>query len=241
MKRLRDVELILLAAIAIAGCSAIPGTQTAEVVPSASAAPLVMPAKSCVERSADAVPPKNPIVELAWCIAETDELYDSDHLFKETLGIKKYGISEGIVWGVQAGAYGKENPKLPKGVSFLFMRKDPKGPNDPGNRYLSIDIDHQKFCVRRADIAATFGEDSWLSAVPVFVFGSVTASKTLSISKEKKNPYGIFFKSPRLFMRDASGSVDFFFQYGECITHLAIQRNLEFIDYRNYQKGEYKK
>jgi len=232
MKRVRRLEPVLLvAAAAVAGCGAPPVAQA----PKAPAAK----AMSCTERSAAARPPKNPIVELAWCIAETDNLYDPDHLFHETLGIRDYGTSEGITWGVKAGAGANKNKDLPKGIGdFFFTRKSPKGLNEPGNRYLSFDVDPRKSCVRMADIAATFGEDYWLSAVPISVPAPALAGASPSLQELKPNPYGIFYKSPRLFMRDASGSVNFDFRYGECVVHIDLQRSLDLVTYRRLQEKQ---
>jgi hypothetical protein len=169
MTEILKFKLALLTTVAIAGCGSPPSLLQLEAVPLEATATSTTNPMSCVERSAAARPPKHPIVELAWCIAETDELYDPDHLFHETLGIKNYSTSEGINWGLQAGANGKENAKLPGGVRFLFMRKTPKGPNEPGDRYLSISMDYRNACVRMKDIAPTFGEYSWSMAVPIII------------------------------------------------------------------------
>ena len=235
MKRLLKLKIALLTMAAIAGCGSPPSLQEMESAPlQVNASPSAVPL-SCVERSAAARPPKHPIVELVWCIAETDELYDPDHLFHETLGIKNYSTSEGINWGLQAGANGKENAKLPGGVRFLFMRKTPKGPNEPGDRYLSISMDYRNACVRMKDIAPTFGEYSWSMAVPIIIPSPALLGASSPSLKSKVNPYGIFFKSPRLFMNDASGSVSFTFNYEECVSHVSIQRDLSFSANQKFQ------
>lgn len=232
MKRLRRFKpALLVIATAVTGCGTPPAMR-----PSEANTPPVK-AMSCTEKSASARPPKNPIVELAWCIAETDDLYDPDHLFYETLGIKNYGASEGITWGVQAAAGTSESRHLPNGIGdFFFQRKSPKGLNEPGSRYLSFDINPQKSCLRMADIAATFGEDFWLSAIPISVPAPALAGASPTLQKPKLNPYGIFYKSPRLFMRDASGAVSFYFQYGECAVQVTLQRGLDLLTYRQLQE-----
>ncbi|MGF6528376.1 hypothetical protein [Variovorax sp. PvP013] len=239
MKRPRKINLMLLLTAAIAGCSVPPRIQAVETAPLTATASLVMPAKSCIERSAATLPPKHPIVELVWCIAETDELYDPGHLFSRTLGIKNYKTSEGITWGVQAAAGAEENAHLPKGMlSFLFMRKNPEGLKELGDRYLSIVLEPKVSCVRMEDVAAIFGKDSWLSAVPISVPNRSSNGLPRSTAIATSNPYGIFYKSPRLFMRDPSGLVDFDFRYEECVKHISIQRKLDLISYRNFQQEE---
>ena len=232
MKRLRRFKPVLLViAAGVAGCGAPPVMQ-----PSQAIAPTVK-AMSCTERSASARPPKNPIVELAWCIAETDDLYDPDHLFHETLGIKNYGTSEGITWGVQAAAGTNERRHLPQGIGdFFFQRKSPKGVSEPGSRYLSFDINPQKSCVRMTDIAATFGEDFWLSAIPISVPSPAVTGTSPSIQKPKLNPYGIFYRSPRLFMKDASGAASFYFRHDECVVQVTLQRGLDLVTHRQFQE-----
>jgi hypothetical protein len=236
MKRLLKLKIALLTMAAIAGCGSPPSLQEMESAPlQVNASPSAVPL-SCVERSAAARPPKHPIVELVWCIAETDELYDPDHLFHETLGIKKYTTSEGVPWGIKTGAGANENTQLPAGIfSFIFERKTLKGIDEPGNRYLSISMGYPGVCVKTADVEATFGKDSWLTAVPIVVPSSASAGVLPLSSKSKVNPYGIFFKSPRLFMRDASGSVSFIFKNEECLSHITIQRNLDLFTYRKMQ------
>jgi hypothetical protein len=138
---------------------------------------------------------------------------------------------------VQAAAGTNESKHLPKGIGdFFFKRRNPKALDEPGSRYLSFDIDPQKSCIRMADIAATFGEDSWLSAVPISVPAPALVGVSPPLQKPKLNPYGIFYKSPRLFMRDASGSVNFDFRYGECVVQVAVQRSLDLVSYRQLQE-----
>jgi hypothetical protein len=244
MKRLRDVGSILLAAIAIAGCSVISGTQTAEVVPSASAVPLAMPAKSCIERSASTLPPKHPIVELAWCIAETDDLYDPDKLFRKTLKIDNYKIFKQDI-GIRA--FNLENSQqfkcLVDGVAgFEYTRTLPEEVDRPGNRYLSFNVDSKKACVKMSDVEATFGKDYWFSAVPIAVSNSAAKSMAMSALNKNSNPYGVSYKSPRLFMGDVNGAVNFDYEYKECIRSINIQRRLDSISYlKIQQEGEIKK
>lgn len=238
MIKILKFKIALLTIAAIEGCGSPPSLQQTETVPSdATATPGAVPL-SCVERSAATRPPKHPIVELAWCIAETDELYDPDHLFHENLGIAKYGVSEGVTWGIQVGANAKENSRLPEGIrAFIFMRKNPKGIDQPGDRYLSFELNPKDFCVRITDVEATFGTDSWLSAVPLAIPAPKSDNISLAPLKNKKNPYGVFYKSPRLFMRDVSGQVSFYFAYEECVRNIAIQSSLDAFSYRKLQEG----
>jgi hypothetical protein len=235
MTEILKFKLALLTTVAIAGCGSPPSLLQSEAVPLEATATSTTNPMSCVERSAAARPPKHPIVELAWCIAETDELFDPDHLFHDTLGIEKYTTSEGITWGLKTGGDPNKNVKLPKGIRyFTFQRTSPKGNSEPGLRNLLIDLDYQKVCVKMPDVKATFGDDSWLS--PIQVSAPAPANKNFPFaSREISGPADIFYKSPRLFMRDISGSVSFDFRNNECVEHISIQRALDFNTYLKMQ------
>jgi hypothetical protein len=238
MKRLLKLKIALLTMAAIAGCGSPPSLQEMESAPlQVNGSPSAV-ALSCVERSAAARPPKHPIVELAWCIAETDELFDPDHLFHDTLGIEKYTTSEGITWGLKTGGDPNQNVKLPKGIRyFSFLRKIPKANSELGKRDFSIQLESKNSCVRMSDVMATFGADSWLTAVPIAIPSPATAVGSPSFVKRESNPYGIFYKSPRLFMRDASGSVSFFFRNEECVEYISLQRDLNSNESLKFQGG----
>ncbi|MFZ3121501.1 MAG: hypothetical protein WA159_24650 [Variovorax sp.] len=173
-------------------------------------------------------------MELAWCIAETDDLYDPGHLFNGTLAIKHYSTSEGITWGVQAGSRGSNDfQHLPKGViGFLFQRKDPKELNEAGRRRFGFSIDPQKSCVTQDDIFATFGRDYWISPAPIKVPGVAPPGSASPRTGKAIAIYGLFYKSPRLFKGDSSGAVYFDFDYYECANYVRIQRDLDFITFR---------
>ena len=184
-------------------------------------------ASSCTERSAAAGPPKNAIVELAWCIAETDNLYDPDHLFHKTLGIKDYGIAE-VPFGVRAFAGGNhENfDRLPVGIlGFQYMRNNPEVPQTNGDRYLSFGIDLKKSCVKLEDVFATFGRDFEVSPVPIKVPSPAVPGTSVGTAPKISSIFGVFYKSPGVFIDDSSAFVQFTFDYFECANHISIQRN----------------
>lgn len=236
MKKLLQFELVMLTTATVAGCSALPNKQEIEAAPASVTAFLSAAPTSCIERSAAALPPKHPIVELAWCIAETDELFDPDHLFRETLGISNYKTSEGITWGIKTGGDPDQNANLPKGIRyFTFLRRTPKGNGEPGNRNFSIDLEPKDSCVRMSDVVATFGVDSWLTAIPIAIPSPAVTGGAASSLKKELNPYGIFYKSPRFFRRDISGSVSFFFRNQECVDYISLQRDLNFNSYLKLQ------
>jgi hypothetical protein len=238
MKIFKKFE-VLIAALAVAGCSGPLSVQKMGTAPLAATVPPAVSANSCIERSAAALPPKNPVVELVWCIAETDELYDPNHLFRQTLGVAKYSVREVVAGGVRASSDGENNIYLPRGMSSLnFIRRDPKGPHEPGNRNFYIETNHNDVCITMEEVKATFGENWWLSPIPIAVpIGAVGGAPSPSL-KEKLNPYGIFFKSPKLFMGDVSGSVDFEFEYQKCVRHISVQRRLDLIEYRTFKREE---
>ena len=218
----RFTPAILIVAAAIAGCSAPPIAQA----PKAST-PAATPV-SCTERSAAARPPKNPIVELAWCIAETDNLYDPDHLFHETLGLKDYGTAE-VPWGTRAFAGDKREQfdHLPVGIlGFEYTRKSPEAHQAYGDRYFSFELDPKKACVRMEDIFATFGQDFRLSQVPISVPSPASNPVPNSTEQIERNPYGISYRTPALFRSDSRGSVNFDFRHETCLLHVDLQRSV---------------
>ncbi|MFZ3121503.1 MAG: hypothetical protein WA159_24660 [Variovorax sp.] len=179
-------------------------------------------------------------MELVWCIAETDDLYDPDHLFHETLGIKNYRRLESVGSAIQALAGGRfhadEIRHLPTGLSgFFYTRSIPTTPETPGRRYLSLSVDPEKSCIRMEDIFATFGRDYRLSPVPIRVPSPTLPGTSPSHEPQKLNPYGVSYQSARLFGGHPSGYVSFRFDYGECVLDINLQRNLDLTTYQQQQ------
>ena len=233
MKRLRRFEVALLTlatVVSVAGCGVLPETLK----------PNTSTTKSCAAHSAETRAPKHPIVELAWCIAARDDLYDPDHLFHETLGIRNYYTSpEPVPWGIQVRADGEEIRHLPAGIrGFSFQRQNPEKPHEPGLGYLSFNVDPQNSCVRMEDIFATFGEDYRLSQVPISIPASPAPTAPPTSQQPRVNPYGISYRQAHFFRARQSGSVNFDFSYKECLQHIDVQRNLDFIAHGRQQGGK---
>lgn len=168
---------------------------------------------------------KNQIVELAWRIAESDNLSDPDSLFRQTLAINSFNLTKES-WGVLASAGGEsreeEVQNLPNGIRgfFYFHRIDLNGPD--GRRYLIFSIDSKKSCVTLEDVAASFGKNFWPQPhLPP------PASPSLPAPDHKPGAtYGISYKSPHFFMKDSIEIVNFTFEYQECVSSISIQRAL---------------
>lgn len=184
---------------------------------------------SCAEQSTQAKPPKNALVELAWCIAHSDDLTNADHLFHQTLEIASFSRSEGIRWGVQAGVRTDREPnsRLPAGiVGFLYQRVDPTSVYPRGRRYLDFGINRKVSCVTREDVFATFGRDFSRPPEPPVAPAPLQAGASPPTPAPKQHDiYAAEFRSPRLFSGDPNGSVTFRFDYKECAEHVAIQWN----------------
>ncbi|SDJ06821.1 hypothetical protein [Variovorax sp. OV700] len=225
MKQLRAFKALLLAlaaAVSVAGCGVLPGGSNFNSSTTA----------SCAVQSAEARPPKHPIVELAWCIARTDDLSDPNRLFHETLEIKNdrdYSESRNVPWRISAGAGNAEELQhLPAGVSnFYYTRADDDRPRIGGKRYFSFAVDIRKSCVTLADVIATFGDGFTVSphrtVAPAVALPGVVPSPPFQTGKLQ----GIFYVTPRFFKGPSNGRVEFDFSYYECVGRITVQRDLE--------------
>ena len=225
MKQLHAFKAVLLAlatAVSVAGCGVLPGVSNSN---SSTAA-------SCAVQSAEARAPKHPIVELAWCIARTDDLSDPNRLFHETLEIKNdrdYSGSRNVPWRISAGAGKAEDLQhLPAGVSnFYYTRADDDRPRIGGERYLSFAVDIRKSCVTLADVVATFGDGFTVpphrTVAPAVASPGVVPSPPFQTGKLQ----GIFYVTPRFFKGPRNGRVEFDFSYYECVGRITVQRDLE--------------
>lgn len=209
------------AALSIAGCGVVPEASNSSTAT----------AGSCAVQSAKARPPKHPIVELAACIARTDDLSEPDRLFHETLGIKNYGEVGRTSWGIQAGvgrrSQSGEMQHLTNGVDgFLLQRVDVEKFTIGGKRHLSIDMDRAVACVTLRDVISTFGDDYAVSPHPV-IAPSPASPAVISTrpSRIDKVP-GVYYSTQRLFKGSGNGRVHFDFGYDECARRISVQRDL---------------
>jgi hypothetical protein len=237
MRRIQSLKpkaaLLAVGLLGIA-CSSAPSKDTAP--PQASLSPEI----SCAAKSKRTQAPRNSIAELVWCVAATDNLWDPDHLFGKTLDIKSFSTSAGITWGIQAAAGGSGHPDrvqhLPDGIEvILYQRMDPKGLTQPGHINVDFSIDPAKSCVTLRALAETFGSEYWLMAEPVVAPAPALPGAPQPFRRESQI-YGIFFKSPRLFMGDPSGQVNFRFQHTNCVRSVTVHRSLSLSAYRRFQE-----
>ncbi len=223
MKQLHAFKAVLLAlatAVSVAGCGVLPGVSNFN---SSTAA-------SCAVQSAESRPPKHPIVELAWCIARTDDLSDPNRLFHETLKTKNDrddSESRNVPRRITAGAEAEELQHLPAGVgNFYYTRADDDRPRFGGKRYFSFDVDIRKSCVTLADVIATFGDGFTVSphrtVAPAVALPGVVPTPPFQTGKLQ----GIFYVTPRFFKRPSNGRVEFDFSYYECVGRITVQRDL---------------
>jgi len=226
MKQLRAFKALLLAlaaAVSVAGCGVLPGGSNFNSSTTA----------SCAVQSAKARPPKHPIVELAWCIARTDDLSDQNRLFHETLKIKNDpddSESRNVPRRIPAGAEAEaeELRHLPAGVSnFYYTRADDDRPRFGGKRYFSFAVDIRKSCVTLADVIATFGDGFTVSphrtVAPAVALPGVVPTPPFQTGKLQ----GIFYVTPRFFKGPRNGRIEFDFSYYECVGGITVQRDLE--------------
>ncbi|MDP9931270.1 hypothetical protein [Variovorax paradoxus] len=226
MKQLRAFKALLLAlaaAVSVAGCGVLPGGSNFNSSTTA----------SCAVQSAKARPPKHPIVELAWCIARTDDLSDPNRLFHETLKIKNDrddSESRNVPRRIPAGAEAEaeELRHLPAGVSnFYYTRADDDRPRFGGKRYFSFAVDIRKSCVTLADVIATFGDGFTVSphrtVAPAVALPGVVPTPPFQTGKLQ----GIFYVTPRFFKGPRNGRIEFDFSYYECVGGITVQRDLE--------------
>lgn len=228
MAQSHPFKALLLAgvtAFCVAGCGAVPEASNSR--PST--------AGSCAVQSAEARPPKHPIVELAACIARTDDLLDPDRLFHETLGIKDYGGLGVTSWGIQAGV-GRRSDRnslehLPSGVDgFLFQRVDVEKFTVGGKRYLTVSLAPSRSCVTLADVVATFGNGYAISPHPV-VAPAPALPGVISFPPAKAGKFpGVYYSAQRLFNGPVNGAVHFDFDYDECAHSIYVQRDLRTTD-----------
>ncbi|QGW84645.1 hypothetical protein [Variovorax paradoxus] len=224
MKQLHVFKAVLLAlamAVSVAGCGVLPGVSNFN---SSTAA-------SCAVQSAEARPPKHPIIELAWCIARTDDLSDPNRLFHETLEIKNgrnYSESRNAPRRIPAGVEAEELQHLPAGVgNFYYTRADDDRPKFGGKRYFSFAVDIRKSCVTLADVIATFGDGFTVSphrtVAPAVALPGVVPTPPFQTGKLQ----GIFYVTPRFFKGPRNGRIEFDFSYYECVGGITVQRDLE--------------
>ena len=226
MKQLHAFKAVLLAlatAVSVAGCGVLPGGSNFNSSTTA----------SCAVQSAKARPPKHPIVELAWCIARTDDLSDPNRLFHETLKIKNDpddSESRNVPRRIPAGAEAEaeELRHLPAGVSnFYYTRADDDRPRFGGKRYFSFAVDIRKSCVTLADVIATFGDGFTVSphrtVAPAVALPGVVPTPPFQTGKLQ----GIFYVTPRFFKGPRNGRIEFDFSYYECVGGITVQRDLE--------------
>jgi hypothetical protein len=210
--------LALVMAVSVAGCGVLPGVSSSN--PST--------ATSCAVQSAEARPLKHPIVELAACIARTDDLSDPDRLFHETLGIKNdhnYGASKNVPWGISVAEGTAEH--LPEGIRwFFFQRVDVEKLTIGGKRHFTIDVAPSKSCVTLADVVATFGDGYAVSPHPVIAPAPALPGATPAFPAKTGKFPGVYYLAPRLFKGPSNGRVHFEFDYYECANRINVQRDL---------------
>lgn len=224
MAQSHPVKATLLAAVTalcVAGCGVVPEGSNSS--PSA--------AGSCAVQSAEARPPKHPIVELAACIARTDDLLDPDRLFHETLGIKNYGELDRTSWGIQAGvgrrSQSGEMQHLTNGVNgFLLQRVDVEKFTIGGKRHLSIDMDRAVACVTLRDVISTLGNDYAISPHPVIAPAQALPAVISTQSSRIDKVPGVYYSTQRLFKGPSTGRIHFDFGYDECARRISVQRDL---------------
>lgn len=209
-------------ALSLAGCG---------VLPEASNSSTAM-AGSCAVQSAEVQAPKHPIVELAACIARTDDLTDPDRLFHETLEIKNdrnYGASKNVPWGISVGA--KTGKHLPSGIElFFYQRVDVDKFTIGGKRHFTIDVRPAQSCVTLSDVIATFGDGYRVSPRPV-VAPAPDMPSVISPPPSKTGKFpGVYYVAPRLFKGPNNGRVHFEFDYYECANRINVQRDLRTFD-----------
>lgn len=210
------------AALSIAGCGVVPEASNSSTAT----------AGSCAVQSAKARPPKHPIVELAACIARTDDLLDPDRLFRQTLGIKKdrhYGGSDEVARGIAIGVNEAEAiQRLPEGIRSLFFQSIAVGKSTiGGRRELTINVVTSKSCVTLADVVATFGNGYAVSPHPV-VAPAPALPGVISFLPAKTGKFpGVYYMAQRLFNGPINGTVHFDFDYDECVRRIYVQRDLK--------------
>lgn len=215
----------VFASLLVTACSSAPSTDGALL----RAGPTAE--TTCAASSKAAPLPRHPIAELAWCIAAKDNLWSPEHLFHDTLAIPKYTTSEGITWGIQAGAGSKNTPieNLPEGVaSILYQRVEPKINSHPapGHINLVVDLVPSTNCLSLESLTAIFGSEYWLMEQPLVAPVPVLPGARLS-HERARGIYGVIFKSPRLFMGNPSGRVNFRFEYTKCAKNFTVYRDLD--------------
>jgi hypothetical protein len=219
LQAIKAALLALVMAVSVAACGVLPRVSNFN----SSAA------TSCAVQSAEARPPKHPSVELAACIARTDDLSDPDRLFHETLGIKNdrnYGASKNVPWGISVGEGTAEH--LPAGIeSFFFQRVDVDKFTIGGKRHFTIDVASSKSCVTLADVIATFSDGYSVSPRPIVAPAPALPGVVPSPPAQTGKFPGIFYVAPRFFKGASNGRVHFDFGYYECARRINVQRDLK--------------
>jgi hypothetical protein len=117
------------------------------------------------------------------------------------------------------------------------MRRDIEQSSVAGKRFLGFGIDPDISCVKLEDVRATFGGEFLRSPARIVAPAMASPGAAATRSSAAHNLYGIFYISPRFFVGDGNGRIDFDFDHRGCANHVSVQRDLDPATHRQQERG----